>query len=161
MEGRHNNRNLRSEKELKKIKINDFQFVETDDDDTISKAEKENLEIIDMPENPSDYKPDNSDRPEIIREIQAKESQKAEQEKLDREVNRPNLLKELENMPYNYKTKTEYEAMSYLELVEYFGNVVQMPHVIKEAKDLGIVDAEKKIRKPLLDEIEEKKREQK
>lgn len=116
---------------MKRIKVNEFQYVETDDDTTIAKAEKDNLEITDIPKNPSDYKEDGSDRPEVIREVTSKLSQEAEQEKIDMEINRPNLLAELEKMPHNFKTKTERESMSYPELVEYHSKVVQYPHLIK------------------------------
>ena len=40
---------------MKLIKINTFNFVETDDEETISKAQLEGLEITEIIKNPSDY----------------------------------------------------------------------------------------------------------
>jgi hypothetical protein len=73
-------------------------YIETDDEAVISEAEKEGLEIIDILPNPNDYKPDNSDRPEIIRQKQVEESQKLEQEKIDIE-NKKTILADLEKLP--------------------------------------------------------------
>jgi hypothetical protein len=106
-------------------------YIETDDEAVISEAEKEGLEIIDILPNPNDYKPDNSDRPEIIRQKQVEESQKLEQEKIDIE-NKKTILADLEKLPYNFKSKTEREAMTFLQLSEYHSQVVQMPHLIEK-----------------------------
>jgi hypothetical protein len=154
LEGWNYHRNLRSEK-MKRIKINDAFFIETDAD---TKEYEAKYEIEEIPKNPDDYKPDGSDRPETIQKKLAEESQKKEQDRINETVNRPNLLQSLKQMPHNYSTEAEREAMSFEELVEYHSNVMHLPHIIREAKELGIKNAESKIRQPLLDEIAEKKK---
>lgn len=131
MEGGNHDRDFWREEKLKKIKTNDFPFVETDDENTILRA-KGKYKITEIPKNPNNYKEDGSDRPEVIRQDKAEITQKQEQDRINAEINRPNLLKDLEKLPHHFKTKTEYEAMAFEELAEYHSKIQQKPHLIEQ-----------------------------
>jgi len=89
---------------MKKIKINDVFFIETDADTTEYEGK---YEIEEIPKGINDYKPDGSDRPEAIRQKIAEIAQKNAQEKIDREINKPAISKSLENLSDNFKEESE------------------------------------------------------
>jgi hypothetical protein len=104
---------------MKRIKINDAFFIETDAD---TKEYEGKYEIEEIPKNPNDYKPDGSDRPETIRERISLESQKREQENIDEEINKPTIIKDLKGK--TDKTEKELKSMSYTDLVELYAKIM-------------------------------------
>ncbi len=118
----HNDRNLWGEKTLKLIKINEFSFIETDDQSLINRATLNNLTIIDIPKNPNDYKPDGSDRPETIKKIRDMNSL-LEVQKEANEESRIKIIRELLVHINNKKDETELKQMRFSDLSDYANTI--------------------------------------
>lgn len=124
---------------MKKIIIDSFHNLITNDQTNIDKAITDGLTVEDIPVDPNIYKSDGSDRPEIIAKIQAETARKAEQDKIDATVNKPNIIAELkkpENEFYNDKTEAERDAMDWNTLSDYHSQMVLKKNRISELMKL-------------------------
>jgi len=128
----------------KKIKIDDFRFIETNKPEIIAKAQTTGLTITNIPSNPNDYQPDDSDRPEVIARIQAEQSRKTAQDKIDNETNKPNILKALKDYPYNEKSQNQRASMTYTKLSDYYSKMITKLGLINQALELKIANAKTK-----------------
>lgn len=107
---------------MKLIKINEFSFIETDDQSLINRATLNNLTIIDIPKNPNDYKPDGSDRPETIKKIRDMNSL-LEVQKEANEESRIKIIRELLVHINNKKDETELKQMRFSDLSDYANTI--------------------------------------